>query len=303
MNGYDITLTSIIILIFLFLYLVPLMSVGVKNIRQNWVKYRCNPMVMPLASFFGEDPTKTFTYCTQTMMKDFMGYLLLPLQHSINIIQTTGGQFEESINDVRKVISSTRSFITSIVQDIFGILLNILVEIQKTMINMKDLVGKLVGIMTAILYMVSGTMDAMQSAWSGPPGQMTRALCFDPATKVRLENGELREMSQLELGNILKDGSVIEGVLKLRNTNGDTYYQLSGGENDATILVTGSHLIKDSSDNFIPVKNHPDARKSEKSNDFFYCLITSSQRIIIGERIFWDWNDDEIIKKQANNVA
>ena len=294
MNGYDITLTSIIILVFIFLYLVPLMSVGVKNIRQNWVKYRCNPMVMPFASFFGEDPTKTFTYCTQTMMKDFMGYLLLPLQHSINIIQTAGGEFEESINDVRKVISSTRSFVTSIVQDIFGILLNILVEIQKTMIHLKDLVAKLVGIMTAILYMVSGTMDAMQSAWNGPPGKMTRALCFDPATKVRLENGTLREMSSLELGDTLKDGSLIEGVLKLRNTTNDSFYKLSGGENGSDILVTGSHLIQDNSGKFIPVKDHPEALSTKITNGFFYCLITSSQRIIIGERTFWDWNDDEV---------
>lgn len=294
MNGYDITLTSIIILIFIFLYLVPLMSVGVKNIRENWVQYRCNPMVMPFASFFGEDPTKTFTYCTQTMMKDFMGYLLLPLQHSINIIQTAGGEFEESINDVRKVISSTRSFVTSIVQDIFGILLNILVEIQKTMIHLKDLVAKLVGIMTAILYMVSGTMDAMQSAWNGPPGKMTRALCFDPATKVRLENGILREMSLLELGDTLKDGSLIEGVLKLRNTTNDCFYKLSGGENSSDILVTGSHLIQDNSGKFIPVKDHPEAVLTKATNDFFYCLITSTQRIIIGERTFWDWNDDEV---------
>ena len=294
MNGYDITLTSIIILVFIFLYLVPLMSVGVKNIRQNWVKYRCNPMVMPFASFFGEDPTKTFTYCTQTMMKDFMGYLLLPLQHSINIIQTAGGEFEESINDVRKVISSTRSFVTSIVQDIFGILLNILVEIQKTMIHLKDLVAKLVGIMTAILYMVSGTMDAMQSAWNGPPGKMTRALCFDPATKVRLENGTLREMSSLELGDTLKDGSLIEGVLKLRNTTNDSFYKVSGGENNNDILVTGTHLIQDNSGKFIPVKDHPEAVLTKATNDFFYCLITSSQRIIIGERTFWDWNDDEV---------
>lgn len=294
MNGYDITLTSIIILIFIFLYLVPLMSVGVKNIRENWVQYRCNPMVMPFASFFGEDPTKTFTYCTQTMMKDFMGYLLLPLQHSINIIQTAGGEFEESINDVRKVISSTRSFVTSIVQDIFGILLNILVEIQKTMIHLKDLVAKLVGIMTAILYMVSGTMDAMQSAWNGPPGKMTRALCFDPTTKVRLENGILREMSLLELGDTLKDGSLIEGVLKLRNTTNDCFYKLSGGENGSDILVTGSHLIQDNSGKFIPVKDHPEAVLTKATNDFFYCLITSTQRIIIGERTFWDWNDDEV---------
>lgn len=301
MNGYDISLTILILLVFVFLFLAPVFSVGIQNIRNNWVKYRCNPVVMPFAGLFGEDPTTTFTYCIQSMVKDFMGFLLIPLQESIKVIQNIGGGFETAINDVRKVISALRSFITEIIQSVFGVLLNILVEFQKVIITMKDLMGKMVGIMTSLLFMVYGSMQAMQSAWNGPPGQVARALCFDPRTEIRLLDGSVREIQELRLGDILKDGSVVEGILSLKNTTNAEFYKFSlSGENNKDILVTGSHMIKNDSGTWTPVSKHPDAERTSIISPVVYSLITSNQRIKIGNYTFWDWNDDEIVKH--NNI-
>lgn len=297
MNGKDITLTIVIILVFIILFLAPMFSVGLQNIRQNWVAYRCNPAVMPFASLFGEDPTATFASCTQTMLKDYMGFLLMPMTHSANIMQNLGGGFGNAINDVRKMMSAIRSLTTEIVQSIFGVFLNILVEIQKLMLRLKDTMGKLIGIMTSLLYMISGSMQAMQSAWNGPPGQMTRALCFKGDTEIQLYDGNFREISSLDIGDILKDGSIVEGVMKLKNTSHAPYYILQHGEKDTNIYVTGSHMIEnEATREFIAVENHPEAKKSEKIDDVVYSLMTSTQRIRIGKRVFWDWNDDEVAK-------
>ena len=297
MNGKDITLTIVIILVFIILFLAPMFSVGLQNIRQNWVAYRCNPAVMPFASLFGEDPTATFASCTQTMLKDYMGFLLMPMTHSANIMQNLGGGFGNAINDVRKMMSAIRSLTTEIVQSIFGVFLNILVEIQKLMLRLKDTMGKLIGIMTSLLYMISGSMQAMQSAWNGPPGQMTRALCFKGDTEIQLYDGNFREIRSLDIGDILKDGSMVEGVMKLKNTSHAPYYILKYGEKDNDIYVTGSHMVEnETTREFIAVENHPEAKKSEKIDDVVYSLMTSTQRIRIGKRVFWDWNDDEVAK-------
>lgn len=297
MNGKDWSLTLWIFFIFLLLFLAPMFSVGIQNIRQNWVAYRCNPAVMPFASFFGEDPTTTFSNCTHSMLKDYMGFLMLPMQQSVNVMQNVGGGFETAINDVRKMMSSIRSLTTEIVQSIFGVLLNTLVEIQKLMIRLKDTMGKLIGIMTSLLFMISGSMQAMQSAWNGPPGQMTRALCFKGSTLIQLFNGEFREIKDLDIGEILKDGSIVEGVLKLKNTSNAPYYLLSYGEKYNNIYVTGSHMIEDESTrNFIPVQEHKESIKTDIKDDIVYSLMTDTQRIRIGKRVFWDWNDDEVAK-------
>jgi len=300
MNAYDISLTLLILLVFGFLFLAPILSVGIQNIQNNWVKYRCNPVVMPFAGLFGEDPTTTFTYCIQTMVKDFMGFLLIPLQESVNVMQNVGGGFETAINDIRKILSAIRSFVTEIIQSIFGVLLNILVEFQKIIINLKDLMAKLVGIMTALLFMVYGSMQAMQSAWKGPPGALARALCFCPTTKLRLNSGELRDIKNIKLGDKLKDGAIVEGLLTLKNTSNDPFYKFSlSGEECEDILVTGSHMIKLENDKWISVSEHPDAERTSMINPTVYSLITSNQRINIGKYTFWDWNDDEIVKHET----
>lgn len=297
MNGYDITLTIVIIFVFILLFLAPIFSVGIQKIKNNWVEYRCNPIIMPFAGLFGEDPTQTFSFCIQSMLKDFMGFLLIPLQQSIKVIQGVGGGFETAINDVRKAISAIRSFVTQIIQAVFGVLLNILVEIQKLIINMKDLMGKLIGIMTTLLFMVYGSMEAMQSAWNGPPGQLMRALCFKSTTKLRLSTGGIKYICELDLGDTLKDGSVVTGVLKLKNTTNENFYKITRGESNDTIFVTGSHMIQDNNGEFIPVKNHSNAVITDEKCETLYCLMTSTNRIVIGERTFWDWNDDEVAKK------
>ena len=297
MNGYDITSTLIILLVFGFLFIAPILSVGIQNIRNNWVKYRCNPVVMPFAGFFGENPSTTFTYCIQSMLKDFMGFLMIPLQQAVKVIQSIGGGFETAINDVRKIVSAIRSLVTEIIQAVFGVVLNILVEMQKMMIKMKDMMSKLVGIMTSLLFMLYGSMQAMQSAWNGPPGQLARALCFKSDTLIELDDKTLSEIQDIRLGDVLKDGSVVEGVLKLKNTTRTPFYIISKGENGQNIMVTGSHMIRDeSSGRFVPVSKHPCAVKTDKIDDTVYSLMTSTQRIKIGTRTFWDWNDDEVAK-------
>lgn len=302
MNGYDISLTLIIILIFLILFLAPVLSVGIQNIQDNWVKYRCNPVVMPFAGLFGEDPTTTFTFCIQSMVKDFMGFLLIPLQQAINVIQKIGGGFEKAINDVRKIISAVRSFVTEIIQAIFGVFLNILVEFQKIMINLRDLMAKMIGILTTLLFMVYGSMEAMQSAWQGPPGQLMRALCFDPTTHIRLDDGTVKEIQNLKLGDKLIGGSEVEGILILKNNANAPFYKFSlSGEDNEDILVTGSHMIKTENDKWIPVSEHPNAERTSIISPTVYSLMTSDMRINIGKYTFWDWNDDDIVKQ--NKIA
>jgi hypothetical protein len=295
MNTYDISLTILILFIFIILLLTPLLSLGIQKIKNNWVKYRCNPIVIPFAGFFGESPSTTFTFCVHNMVTEFMGYLLMPLNHSTNILHKTTGVLGTAINDSRKSTSSIRSFFTNIIQSVFGVLLNILIEIQKLVITMKDMMGKIVGIMATILYLLYGSMQAMKSAWKGPPGEIARALCFDPTTNIQLENGEWREIQYLKVGDIIKGNSIIEGVLTLANTMKETLYSLPGGEKDSPILVTGSHMILGPSSKFIPVKHHPLSTNTYISIPVVYSLITSNQKIHIGDHIFWDWNDDDLL--------
>jgi hypothetical protein len=271
--------------------------ITLSDLKKNWAKYRCNPMYMP----FSDNIQQDFVYCIQNVQTDYMGYLLQPINYITSNLTSLGGEFTSSINGVRSMISNIRTFVTSIVESIFGVFLNLIIEFQKIVIGIKDTIGKVVGIMVTLMYVLDGSIKTMQSSWNGPPGQMVRSLgnCFHPDTKILLKDGSIKTMENLHLGDILKDGSRVLATMKIENTNlKDEYYSFeSAGEKGETIFVTGSHFVYDEEyrNKFVQVKNHSKAvYQKGKTSPWFSCLITDTHKIPIGDYIFWDWEDDEI---------
>ena len=262
------------------------------EIKANWPLYRCNPLYMPLA----DDVQSNFVYCIQSMQTNFMGYLLEPLTFLTSSINNLLGSFLEEINYVRAMFNKIRNFITSIIQSVFGVFLNLVIEFQKITIGIKDLIGKTIGIMVTLMYVLDGSIKTMKSTWNGPSGQLVRALgkCFHPDTLLKLQNGENKLMKDIDLGDILENGSVVQSVLKIDNKIEPVplYIIKGSGVNKEDIFVTGSHLVFDNTqNNFIKVENYAKAVLTETHIDWFSCLITSDHKIKIGDEIFWDWED------------
>jgi hypothetical protein len=144
----------------------------VANIKANWPLYRCNPMYMGLADNIEEN----FTYCVQSMQGNFMGYLLQPLTFITGNLTGMMSGFTDDIQNIRAMFSKIRTFFSSIIQSVFGVFLNLIIEFMKIIIGIRDLVGKTIGIMATLMYTLDGSIKTMQSTWNGPPGQMVRAL-------------------------------------------------------------------------------------------------------------------------------
>ena len=118
--------------------------------------------------------------------------------------------------------------------------------------------------------------------------------CFHPETKIKLQNGNVVEMQNLNLGDVLENGSIVQAVMKIGNFSNETYYKFKNkGVDGEDIYVTGSHIVLDDN-KYIYVKDHPSAIiQPEKEAKWFSCLITSDHLIKIGNQIFWDWEDYE----------
>jgi hypothetical protein len=221
----------------------------------------------------------------------------------------------------------------AITASIFGIFSNVLVEFQKLSIGIKDSTSKIVAVMTVMANTINGTSMTMQSAWKGPPGSMLRGIagigdsirrleldpfsdsgkkfkkvgkfikgfCFHPDTLLLLDNGDYVKMKDIKLGSKLKNGSIVNGLLKLNNLDNkgkieEKLYSLPNGENKLPILVTGKHLIY-YNNKLDFVKNHPDSVITNINTKKLSCLITSDHHITIGNYVFWDWEDtEEMIK-------
>jgi hypothetical protein len=264
----------------------------INEVKNNWPAYRCNPMYMPLA----DDIDSNFTYCIQNSMSSFMGFIMEPITFATSSLSDMGGGFVSEINMVRGMFDKVRTFLSSIIQSVFGIFLNLIIEFQKIIIGVKDLMAKTIGIMVTLLYTIDGSIKTMKSAWNGPAGQLLKALgaCFHPNTKVKLKNQTVVFMKDLNLGDVLESGSIVRTILKIDNYKKEPLYKIPNqGIDDEDIYVTGSHYVLDKQINkYICVCDYNKAILSDRQTDWFTCLVTSDNKIVLNNEHFWDWEDD-----------
>jgi len=292
MKTSDLTLTVVIVVLFIFLYIFNILVVGIQRIKANWPVYRCQPLIMPFASIFGHDTSENFTYCIANMQKNFMGPLLKPLNFNLGLLGDITGGLTKGLDGHRGFMGKFRLEIDKTFMNIFGVVFNVVIEIQRTVINVKDMIGKMVGIMTTTLYVLNGSIMTMESAWNGPPGGLVRALCFHPETKLKLQNGEIISMKDMPLNSILQNGTRVCATMQISNLdeNGNIVEKMykvkrkDGKDGNDDILVSGSHLIYDPTINeFVHVKDLPTSELTEVNCEVLACLITSDQTIPIGE--------------------
>jgi hypothetical protein len=227
---------------------------------------------------------------------NMMGFLLQPLNYMISSLTSISGGFSDAINKIREMFSSIRNFVSEIIENVFGVFLNLIVEFQKIIISIKDMVGKMIAIVVSIMYILDGSIKTMNSTWRGPPGQLVKALgsCFHPNTMITLSNGHQFTMENLPLGAELSDGSKVFAILKINNSKREPLYKIKGKIQD--IYVTGEHFVFDKTNKkWIQIKDYKDAQiQPENIIDYFACLITTNRHIVIDDELFWDWEDDEL---------
>tara|TARA_B110001450_G_scaffold212622_1_gene204676 strand:- start:2134 stop:3066 length:933 start_codon:yes stop_codon:yes gene_type:complete len=301
MNATNLCYVIIIITIYVLLFLNASFTFNLNYIKLNWPMHRCNPLVMIFADSFGHDKKENFAYCIQSMQGNYLSYLLQPLNYSMAIIARIGKALVKALSSVRHLLSHVRSFLADIINTILGIFSSLIIFVIKFILNIKDILLKLIAVFATVTYTIRGSIFTMSSAWSGPPGQLVRFICFHPDTLIRLKNNSLVKMKDIPLNSKLKTGTIVYSVMKISNIDENNnqvkpLYKVPYGENDDDILVTGSHLIFDPEiKDFVEVKNLNKKYKSTITNvecKELCCLITSDNTIPIGKWIFHDWEDN-----------
>jgi hypothetical protein len=115
-----------------------------------------------------------------------------------------------------------------------------------------------------------------------------------------------KKIPTIEVGDILIDGAVVTGIMKL-SSKGQTIYNLED------IIVSGEHKVVHPTLGWLHVKNHPKSRLVNNFNEpYLYCLLTSNKIINIysksastGTMQFCDWDDinDDVLEKINKNCV
>jgi hypothetical protein len=254
-----------------------------KHIKENWVKYRCNPLYMPLADAVGSDILSNFMGCTMSAFQTYAGYALDPIYSMFDGVGGILSDIQGTLNDFRDMISGTKSAFTNIVSDIYGKIQNTMSESVRLVARMRTLLQRMVAVLVTIVHMVSTGVDTGQSLANGPIGQAAQFFCFAPSTILRKKGGIRIPIRNIRPGDILEDGSVVNSVLVLDGTK-TKMFSLKG------ICVSGNHKVYHKS-KWIRVEEHPDAIALDVKHPHLYCLNTSTNTIQIRDFLFRDYEE------------
>jgi len=173
---------SIFIIAMFFMFLiVDAFNGSVKSMQENWSLYRCNPVMIPFASYFapkGSDVSTqdNFSYCVQNMMTNFAPTIMQPFSYLQSMTVDMMGSINDSMAASTEQSSSLNFSMTGIFSSIYGVFLNVIVEFNVLVIKLQDTQGKISGIITTLLYIMTAVQYTFESMWNGIPGKMIQTI-------------------------------------------------------------------------------------------------------------------------------
>ena len=103
---------------------------------------------------------------------------LEPIEYVLSMVGQLGEWILGRLNLIREFFNMFRKFLSTMVGDIYGMFVNVLIQVQGLVIKLKDTVMKLVGILMTFMYLIQGAMMTGQSINKGPIGSTLRQYAF-----------------------------------------------------------------------------------------------------------------------------
>ena len=274
-------------------------------INSNWGDLKCSPIgpFLQSAGLAPGDPKKTSNQCQSDSFGSQFNSSMTDQFKATDKLNSGLGQVTGTIDRIRGMMATIQQQIfkdlSRVADMIFGLYVkigNIIMVINKNLVNIMYVFRHLVNTGNAVAILLIAFLNLIRVPVNGLI-KFRNAFCFSKNTLVKLQNGKKVKMKDLELGDILHNGSVVNAVMKVANVNNETFYKFKNKKGGKDIYVTGSHYVLNEKNNkYVQVKDHPDAVFTNKKEKEFSCLITSDHNIKIGGITFWDWEDDLLNK-------
>jgi len=169
--GTEILIVEILIIFFISLSLYFHVKNHLPYYKQNWNKFKCNPAYMPLAGFIQNKPNKStfqimeenLTYCTQNILENQIEYFLIPIKYIYYLSKVMFERSLKSSNALRSMIANIRISIGGSQNLLQKVISKIIFAIHTSSLHVKDLFGKIDGLMTTVSMFIFGTYLSFKS--------------------------------------------------------------------------------------------------------------------------------------------
>ncbi len=160
--GGSFTMTILILLIFFIIFSYFYVLSQLKPIKADWVRQRCNPMVMPFAGLINKPNDKgtleftnsNFNYCINSIFEKISANFFRPILFVMNIIYQSISIISDNIQGIRVKIADVTDNLVNINQRIISRVFGFIIPIQYMFIKLRDTLQKAIGVIVAKMYVL-----------------------------------------------------------------------------------------------------------------------------------------------------
>ena len=168
MKSSDIFLSAFIVVVFIVCNIVTIIISIMSDIKTNWPKYRCNPLIMPFAMYFGHDPMENFALCISEMQSGMMGLFTNPLDMQmfgmLDVFKSVSG----SLDSFRQFSSLLKNTFGLGFLNMFGIFSDLALYFQTLLINVKESIFKILATAAILINIGETVQESGFSFVNGP---------------------------------------------------------------------------------------------------------------------------------------
>jgi len=303
----------LITLVFLTIHIVVLYDKIKLFLLDNWSEYRSHPLVIPFAGFIKQEEGKTalessannFKMVIANMVSSLLKILMIPVYPILQLLLNLFNTIKGVLNGLRSQINVMRNFMFKLFEKMYIRLQNGMAALTFYFLKLREGLKRSYGLFNLVIGTVEHSFMFFESLVKGPVGQFgqivgdvghaaaiftlgpfgqtswEKAVCFNPNTLVTLNNGYMRTMNDIKVGDILVDDNTV--IAKIECQYPPRYiYSLYG------IEVTRSHFVY-YNNNWIRVSEHPDIVCIPYTFDKVICLVTQTGTININNILFKDY--------------
>ena len=301
--GFSNALMFIIIIIIIIAIVMAGLSAKSKmeNVKEDWSKYRCNPLFMPFSGLFGYNAKENFEFCMNTIFTNFSMPFLGSIGEMFQKFSIMLQSIFSSLNGLRNSIATMGGGINSIFQEFTDRISNFFFQLRLSAISIRTLFGRMYAVLFSVMYMGLSGMTGVSSFTNTFLFSFLDTFCFPGHTELHIKDNSDRgydivPIKDIKIGDVLLPGKSVVTATFQFYSKGQEMVQLG------PVTVSTNHYVLHEG-KYIMAGDHPHAIHigGWNSNDLLYCVNTSDHHIPVSYLIFMDYDETSEGDKETLN--
>jgi len=261
-----------------------------EKVRENWKEYRCQPMIMPFASFYGHNTAENFQFCLKNIFTGHAQELTAPFTSILGVFSQIISKITSTITSIYTQIATLGGGINTIFQDFANRIMSFFFQLRLSAIRIKNMITRMHAIMFSMVYMGVSGIKATTNFGNTVLFSFLDTFCFPPETTVEVDGKGVLPIYQVQIGDLLLPTRSRVSAKFHFAAQGQPMVELKDG-----IQVSTNHYLQWNG-SWIAAKDHPDAiDMGPYRSQSLICLNTDNNLIPMKSYIFRDYDETSVV--------